>query len=111
MSFVEYERAAGETANYPTDTYAVSRSYVVLGINGEAGEVAEKWKKILRDSDGYLAMDQQLAIKKELGDVLWYLSRCCYEFGLTLDEVAEANIEKLRSRKERGVIGGSGDDR
>lgn len=81
----------------------------IHGITGEAGEVAEKRKKLLRGDFEY---DEYLRqIKKELGDVLYYISVCSYEHGLSLDDIAKENIRKLASRKDRGVINGSGDER
>lgn len=85
--------------------------YPTLGLAGEAGEVAEKLKKIIRDDLGTVTEEKKAELKKELGDVLWYVAAIAKEFGLTLDEIAEANIEKLFSRKERGVLKGSGDNR
>lgn len=85
-------------------TYALA--YLALGLNGEAGEVAEHIKKYIRDSH----VDTG-AVIKELGDTLWYLARLADELGYTLEEVAELNLLKLADRKERGVIGGSGDER
>jgi NTP pyrophosphatase (non-canonical NTP hydrolase) len=78
---------------------------------GEAGEVADKVKKVIRDDHGIMTDEKKLEIAKELGDVLWYLAQLSTELGFALDKVAEMNIEKLYSRKERGVISGSGDNR
>ena len=85
--------------------------YPTLGLTNEAGELAGKVKKIFRDKEGVISPEDRLELKKELGDVLWYLAQICTELDLTLEEVAEANLEKLFSRLERGVIGGDGDDR
>jgi len=85
--------------------------YPVLGLCGEAGEVAEKVKKVYRDKGGIITEDTKQELKKELGDVLWYISTISRDLGLTLEEVAQANIEKLTSRKARGVIHGNGDNR
>jgi NTP pyrophosphatase (non-canonical NTP hydrolase) len=85
--------------------------YPTLGLVNEAGEVAGKIKKIFRDKGGAIREDDRLALKHELGDVLWYLTQICTELDLTLEEVAAANIEKLFSRLERGQIGGEGDHR
>ena len=81
------------------------------GLVGEAGEVADKVKKILRDKKGVFDKDSKDAIKFELGDVLWYISQLSSELGYELEEVAHANLQKLNSRKVRGKIQGSGDDR
>ncbi len=109
MTFDEYDAQAAETAVYPN----VGRNHVypTLGLAGEAGEVAGKVSKIERDLKGVLNDEVRAAIKMELGDVLWFLSRTAIEFGTTLDEVANANIEKLRSRKERKQLHGNGDYR
>ncbi len=85
--------------------------YPTLGLVNEAGEVAGKVKKIFRDKGGAISEEDRQALKAELGDVLWYLAQICTELDLTLAEVAEANLEKLLSRLERGAIGGEGDRR
>ena len=85
--------------------------YPTLGLANEAGEVAGKVKKIFRDKGGVIDETDRQALKGELGDVLWYLAQICTELDLTLAEVAGANLEKLFSRLERGVIGGEGDKR
>lgn len=109
MNFQEYQEKSRKTAKYPEAGH--NFVYPVLGLAGEAGEVAEKVKKIIRDKDGVVDEEAREALKKELGDVLWYVAQLSTEFGLQLDDVAEGNIEKLYSRLERGVIGGSGDNR
>lgn len=92
---------------------ASSPSYVakVLGLVGEAGEVAEKYKKIIRDKEGVISEDDRKELIKELGDVLWYVAVISSYLETTLEEVAEGNISKLSSRKARGVQKGSGDNR
>lgn len=85
--------------------------YPVIGLAGETGEVSEKFKKIIRDKNGVITDDDKKEIAKEMGDVLWYLSQICTELGITFEEVADMNIEKLKSRKERGAIHGNGDNR
>ncbi len=85
--------------------------YPTIGLANEAGEVAGKIKKIFRDKGGVISEEDRSALKKELGDVLWYLTQICTELDLTLEEVAEYNVEKLASRLQRGVIKGDGDDR
>lgn len=96
-------------AIYPAQGH--NYSYPALGLVGEAGEVAEKIKKIIRDQDGELTDMNREEIAKELGDVLWYIAILSDEMGVTLDKVAEMNIYKLTSRKKRGVLSGSGDNR
>lgn len=86
--------------------------YPTLGLVGEAGEVAGKVKKILRDKNGdFSSQEVGDALRDELGDVLWYLAAVADDLGMCLEEIARRNIEKLTSRRERGVIGGSGDNR
>lgn len=101
MEMDEYQKETGKTAQLPDDGEI---SFLALGLNGEAGEVAEKIKKSIRDGN-------DLELEKELGDVLWYLSRLADELGHDLDEVAETNLDKLFDRKERGKIKGDGDNR
>lgn len=101
MEFTQYEKEAVETAKYPN--VGSNFVYPTLGLVGESGEVAEKVKKLLRDDEGKVTLEKREEIKKELGDVLWYLTALSREFGFTLEEVARANIEKLTSRKERAV--------
>ena len=83
----------------------------VLGLVGESGEVAEKFKKLLRDSHGELSDETKAELVKELGDILWYVNSVAHLLGSSLEEVARLNNEKLASRKARGVIKGSGDNR
>jgi len=109
MTFEEYQTNSRKTAMYPN--LGNNFIYPVLGLAGEAGEVSEKVKKIIRDDEGVVTESKREEIKKELGDVLWYVAQLCTEFGLKMDDVAIYNIEKLRSRLERGVIHGSGDNR
>ena len=109
MNFTDYQTKSRKTAKYPAIGHPVI--YPTLGLTNEAGEVAGKIKKIFRDKDGVIAEADREALKGELGDVLWYLAQVCTELDLSLDEVAEHNIEKLYSRLERGKIGGDGDNR
>lgn len=109
MNFSEYQKLSRRTAFYPNkDNNFV---YPTLGLAGEAGEVAEKIKKVLRDKSGIVDKTAKNDLVKELGDVLWYLSQIAAELGLSLDEIAEANIAKLADRQKRDRLGGSGDDR
>jgi NTP pyrophosphatase (non-canonical NTP hydrolase) len=109
MNFTDYQTKSRKTAKYPAIGHPVI--YPTLGLTNEAGEVAGKIKKIFRDKEGVIGEAEREALKGELGDVLWYLAQVCTELDLTLDEVAEHNIEKLYSRLERGKIGGDGDNR
>ncbi len=109
MTFNEYQKKSRETAIY----YNKDKNYIypTLGLVGEAGEIAEKIKKILRDNGGSVDEKDKVELVKELGDLLWYLSQLSTELGLSLDDIAVSNIEKITSRKERGVLHGSGDNR
>ena len=109
MDFDNYQIEARKTAIYPNKDK--NFIYPTLGLVGESGEVAEKIKKVLRDNNGNFDNESKTAIKKELGDVLWYLANLCNELDFTLNEVAEENLEKLNNRLSRGKISGSGDDR
>jgi NTP pyrophosphatase (non-canonical NTP hydrolase) len=111
MKFNEYQEKARTTANYPMVGGVNFSVYPALGLTGEAGEVAEKFKKIIRDKEGLMSESDVVEITKELGDVLWYVSNLASDLGVDLSEVANANINKLFSRKERGVISGNGDNR
>ena len=109
MDLAEYQSRSRATAVYPGA--GENLLYPTLGLCGEAGEVAEKIKKMIRDDGGVLTDERRAALSKELGDVLWYLAQIATEAGLELDAIAEANIEKLASRHRRNVLQGSGDDR
>ena len=109
MKFSEYQKKSRVTALYPDkDNNFI---YPTLGLVGESGEIAEKIKKVLRDDGGKLSEDKKTEIGKELGDVLWYISQLATELDMNLDEIVQGNIDKLYSRLDRGVIGGSGDNR
>jgi len=104
----EYQRRSRRTAEYPREAWL---AYPALGLAGEAGEVAEHAKKAIRDDRGELTAERRAAMAKELGDVLWYVAQLASELGLDLDEIAQGNLQKLLSRRRRGVLSGSGDDR
>lgn len=108
MELNEYQRLALSTAIYPLDSEII---YPALGLCGEAGEVAEKIKKVLRDGGSFTDSDTVITIAKELGDVLWYLSAIAHDLDLTLNDVAKLNIEKLQRRKKAKTLNGSGDNR
>ena len=109
MDFKTYQKKARLTAQYPN--LGSNNIYPTLGLVGEAGEVAEKVKKVIRDKKGIFDEESKKGIKKELGDVLWYLANLCTEFDFSLEDVALQNIEKLKVRAAKGKISGSGDDR
>jgi NTP pyrophosphatase (non-canonical NTP hydrolase) len=104
----EYQRLSRRTAEYPPEAWL---AYPALGLAGEAGEVAEHAKKAIRDDGGEVTGERRAAMAKELGDVLWYVAQLASELGLELEDVAQANLEKLLSRQRRGVLSGSGDER
>jgi NTP pyrophosphatase (non-canonical NTP hydrolase) len=83
----------------------------VLGLADESGEVLAKFKKILRDKKGVLSDEDKKEIVKELGDILWYVNAVAHLLDSSLEEVARKNNEKLLSRQQRNVLGGSGDNR
>jgi len=101
-----YPRSIAELAGIP-----IGLMYCGLKLAGEAGEVAEKIGKALRDSSGLIDESRQEGIVLELGDVMWYVARIADELGVTLSQVTEANFKKLRARKHAGKLGGSGDSR
>lgn len=109
MDFKEYQEKSRKTALYPD--LGNNFVYPTLGLSGEAGEVAEKIKKVIRDKGGVVDDVTREEIKKELGDVLWYVAQISSELKISLDEVAQFNIEKLQSRMERNMIHGDGDNR
>jgi len=109
MTFEEYQKESKKTAQYPS--IGSGFVYPTLGLVGEAGEVAEKVKKIFRDKGGVVDEETKNLLKKELGDVLWYLAQVSSELGISLDDVAKTNLEKLFSRLERNKISGDGDNR
>jgi NTP pyrophosphatase (non-canonical NTP hydrolase) len=109
MELNTYQEQARSTAIYPN--LGSNIIYPSLGICGEAGEVAEKVKKIIRDDGGVVTDVKRDAIAAELGDILWYVSQLAAEIDYSLDDIAQMNLDKLFSRKERGVIAGSGDNR
>lgn len=108
MELNEYQRKAEETAIYD-QKWGVF--YPALGLAGEAGEVADKVKKVIRDCDGEISEEKRVAIGQEIGDVLWYCAILARDLGFSLDEIAEMNYEKLKSRQLRGKLGGCGDER
>jgi NTP pyrophosphatase (non-canonical NTP hydrolase) len=108
-TFNNYQRATKITAKYPQES---ALEYLSLGIASEAGEVAGKMKKWIRDGDSKMTHEEWVqAMSSEIGDVLWYAARLADELDLSLAEIAEENMMKLLDRKARGVIGGSGDNR
>lgn len=107
--FDEYQKFTAITDIYPDDDFNIG--YKALGLTGEAGEVADKIKKIYRDKDGNFNVTDELEIAKELGDCLWYISRIADAIGFELSGIAKLNVNKLSKRKSEGKLHGSGDNR
>lgn len=108
LTFDTYESVSRSFAKYPSSPLPF---YPALKLCGEAGEVAEKIGKTIRDDNGQLSDQTREAILLELGDVLWYVAALSHDLGSSLEQVAVMNLHKLRGRAARGVIGGSGDTR
>lgn len=108
-SLDDYQRDAMVTAAYPD--LGNNLAYVVLGLCGEAGELANDYKKVIRDEKGVLSEQRRQKMAKELGDVLWYVAQCASELSFSLEEIGQMNLEKLASRVKRGTLQGSGDNR
>jgi len=109
MQLNDYQKKAAKTAKYPI----IGKRYVypALGLANESGEVLGKIKKVFRDYDGVISKDYKIALKHELGDVLWYVAMLAKDLGFKLDDIAKDNIDKLTSRDKRGKIKGDGDNR
>ena len=104
-----YQDSAEATAIYPDKGDNIY--YPALGLAGEAGEVCEKIKKIMRDQKGFITQENEDELVRELGDVLWYVANIANEINRNLSEIAEVNLQKLEDRKNRGKLQGSGDNR
>ena len=115
MTFEEYQARARTTDVYadqmPSSVLDPAFAAKILGLVGEAGEVAEKFKKIIRDKNGQISTEDSAAIIKELGDVLWYVALIAEYLGSDIGHVASVNLDKLADRQKRNVIKSSGDDR
>ena len=104
-----YETQAGQTAIFPKEK---ALEYLALGLTSEAGEVAGKVKKLIRDGEDVEGFEmKKIAIASEVGDVLWYCAMMAKEVGVPLGDIMQENLKKLHSRKERGKLSGSGDER
>lgn len=108
-TFNEYQQRTTKMAMVADDDKRLL--IYLLGLSGETGEVSEKFKKMFRDKGGEMSPEFKADVKKELGDVLWYVSSISQELGFTLEDVAKANIEKIENRRARNVQHGSGDNR
>ena len=107
--FDKYQKECKKTAIYP----GIGKNFIypTLGLLGEAGELANKIKKVVRDDNGKLTSEKREEISHEMGDVMWYIAQLSTELGIKLSNIAAANIVKLSSRKKRNKIHGSGDNR
>ncbi|MBD5199376.1 MAG: nucleoside triphosphate pyrophosphohydrolase family protein [Bacteroidales bacterium] len=108
MEFNEYQKRALSTAIFPNDN---SITYLSLALCGEAGEIADKVKKVIRDQNGKYSPPDLEAIAMEIGDVLWYAANLANALGYDFDRVAALNLDKIISRFERGTLHGNGDNR
>lgn len=124
LTFDNYQSSASVTAIYPGQGEIEGLMYAALGLAGEAGEVANKVKKVWRDESGFEYRDNAFGgmtleyhsklkqdLQAELGDIAWYLAAVANELGVSMEQAAHDNLAKLESRQRRGVLGGSGDVR
>ena len=111
MNLNDYQTKAISTAIYPSRGSLHGLIYCTLKLNGEAGEVAEKIGKILRDDNSKISNEKRIDLIKELGDVLWYIANLANELSISLDDIANINLEKLAKRKANNTLHGSGDNR
>ena len=110
MTFDEYQKQA-KTTDLPYPDPLMGTTISVLGLTGEAGEVADKWKKLLAYKNAKISAEDLKELEKELGDVLWYLAVFADNLGLKLDDIARHNLQKLADRYKRGTLKGAGDNR
>lgn len=113
MTFDEYQKQALTTAHVDPQ-YAgtlMEQTIWAMGVAGEAGEVVEKWKKIVAYKEGNISPEERKELGKELADVVWYIAVMADSLGLSFDEIMQVNVAKLADRKKRNVIKGKGDNR
>lgn len=110
MTFDEYQKQALKTALTHPDKL-MDKTIWAMGVAGEAGEVVEKWKKIVAYKEGKVSADDLAELAKELGDVVWYIAVLANSLGLSFEEIMKNNLQKLASRQARGVTKGQGDNR
>ena len=110
MTFDEYQKVALTTA---VNSYEplMGKTIWAMGVAGEAGEVVEKWKKIVAYKDGQVSDEDLAELAKELGDVVWYIAVLADSLGLKFDDIMQRNVKKLADRAQRDVIKGAGDNR
>ena len=110
MTFDEYQKQALTTAHFHPDPL-MDKTIWAMGVAGEAGEVVEKWKKVVAYKEGKVSQEELQEFAKELGDVVWYIAVLAHSLGLSFDEIMQKNLTKLADRKKRDVIKGRGDNR
>jgi NTP pyrophosphatase (non-canonical NTP hydrolase) len=108
LTFKQYQELSSDTRIYPEKFKVI---YPALGLSGEVGETLELVKKALRDEDGNFSDERLTNLHKEIGDIIWYMAALCEDLGFDFGTVAAQNLEKLQSRKTRGMLSGSGNDR
>ncbi len=111
MTFDEYQKIALTTAKKTYDDPMIQNSIWAMGIAGEAGEVIEKWKKIMAYKNGRLEEEDIAELAKEMGDVIWYIAVLADSLGLSFEQIMQMNTKKLADRNQRGKIMGAGDNR
>lgn len=113
LSLTDYQLTTMSTAIYPDAGLSTfeAMNYCLVGMAGEAGEIMNKWGKVIRDQESNVTQEQCADFAKEIGDVLWFATRALDELGYSLEDVLKENLQKLKSRHARGVISGSGDNR
>lgn len=110
MTFDEYQKQALQTA-LPNPDPLMDKTVWAMGISGEAGEVIEKWKKIVAYKGGKISDDDLKELSKELGDVIWYIAVFAHSLGLSFEDIMQQNVKKLQDRQKRDVLKGAGDNR
>ncbi|MHB1865197.1 MAG: nucleoside triphosphate pyrophosphohydrolase family protein [Candidatus Saccharimonadales bacterium] len=110
MTFDDYQKKALKTA-VQYDNPMIAKTIWAMGVAGEAGEVIEKWKKIIAYNDGQVSDEDLKELSKELGDVVWYVAVLAHTLNLSFNQIMEDNIKKLADRQKRNVIKGQGNDR
>ena len=111
MDFNEYQKKSRKHAFYPNQNTPESFRYLIYGVTGEAGELAEHFKHALRDENDEISSERRDKIIKELSDILWYLANICTELGVDFNQIPKTGLEKIEERVKRGTLSGEGDSR
>lgn len=113
MNFNDYQTQAASTLtqDHAYGDFDAQLMAQILGLVGESGEFAEKVKKLIRDKAGKIGEEDKAELLKEVGDILWYVNIVSHLLGSSLEQVAQDNLDKVLSRKDRGVTKGKGDNR